>query len=148
MEVIMISVSDLLTGKGSQVWSVDVSATLSDALRLLDEKDVGALPVMDGEVLAGIFSERDFARAISRNPKLPLDIPVSELMTRDVLTVTPNDSIEKCMKLMTDQHIRHLPVVDDGKMIGIVSIGDAVKLFITDTKLFISSLEDYIQGRW
>jgi CBS domain-containing protein len=148
MEVIMISVSDLLTGKGSQVWSVDVSATLSDALRLLAEKDVGALPVMDGEVLAGIFSERDFARAISTDPNLPLDIPVSELMTRDVLTVTPNDSIEKCMKLMTDQHIRHLPVVDNGKMIGIVSIGDAVKLFITDTKSFISSLEDYIQGRW
>lgn len=144
----MISVSDLLIGKGSQVWSVDVSATLSDALRLLDEKDVGALPVMDGESLAGIFSERDFARAISTDPKLPLDTPVSELMTRDVLTVTPNDSIEKCMKLMTDQHIRHLPVVDDGKMIGIVSIGDAVKLFITDTKSFISSLEDYIQGRW
>ncbi len=144
----MISVSDLLTGKGSQVWSVDVSATLSDALRLLDEKDVGALPVMDGEALAGIFSERDFARAISTDPKLPLDTPVSELMTRDVLTVTPNDSIEKCMKLMTDQHIRHLPVVDNGKMIGIVSIGDAVKLFITDTKSFITSLEDYIQGRW
>ena len=144
----MISVSDLLTGKGSQVWSVDVSATLSDALRLLDEKDVGALPVMDGEALAGIFSERDFARAISTDRKLPLDTPVSELMTRDVLTVTPNDSIEKCMKLMTDQHIRHLPMVDNGKMIGIVSIGDAVKLFITDTKSFITSLEDYIQGRW
>lgn len=144
----MISVSDLLIGKGSQVWSVDVSATLSDALRLLDEKDVGALPVMDGETLAGIFSERDFARAISTDPKLPLDTPVSELMTKDVLTVTPNDSIEKCMKLMTDQHIRHLPVVDNGKMIGIVSIGDAVKLFITDSKSFITSLEDYIQGRW
>ena len=144
----MISVSDLLTGKGSQVWSVDVSATLSDALRLLDEKDVGALPVMDGEALAGIFSERDFARAISTDPKLPLETKASELMTKDVLTVTPNDSIEKCMKLMTDQHIRHLPVVDNGKMIGIVSIGDAVKLFITDSKSFITSLEDYIQGRW
>ena len=144
----MISVSDLLTGKGSQVWSVDISATLSKALRLLDEKDVGALPVMDGEALAGIFSERDFARAISTDPMLPLDTPVSELMTKDVLTVTPTDSIETCMKLMTDQHIRHLPVVDNGKMIGIVSIGDAVKLFITDTKSFITSLEDYIQGRW
>jgi CBS domain-containing protein len=148
MEVIMISVSDLLTGKGSQVWSVDISATLSEALRLLDEKDVGALPVMDGEALAGIFSERDFARAISPDPMLPMDTPVSELMTKDVLTVTPTHSIETCMKLMTDQHIRHLPVVDNGKMIGIVSIGDAVKLFITDTKSFITSLEDYIQGRW
>lgn len=144
----MISVSDLLKDKGNQVWSIDDSATLSDALHLLDEKDVGALPVMDGESLAGIFSERDFARAIATDPKLPLDTLVSNLMTKDVLTVTPNDSIEKCMKLMTDQHIRHLPVVDNGKMIGIVSIGDAVKLFITDTKSFISSLEDYIQGRW
>jgi CBS domain-containing protein len=148
MEVIMISVSDLLKGKGGQVWSIDASATLSDALRLLAEKDVGALPVMEGESLAGIFSERDFSRAISADPKMPLDTQVSDLMTKDVLTVTPNDSVEKCMKLMTDQHIRHLPVIDGGKMIGIVSIGDAVKLFITDTKLFISSLEDYIGGRW
>jgi CBS domain-containing protein len=148
MEVIMILVSDLLKGKGSQVWSIDGSASLSDALRLLEEKDVGALPVMDGESLIGIFSERDFARAISADPHLPLSSPVSKLMTKDVLTVSPKDSVEKCMKLMTDQHIRHLPVIDNGKMIGIVSIGDAVKLFITDTKSFISSLEDYIGGRW
>jgi CBS domain-containing protein len=148
MEVIMILVSDLLKGKGSQVWSIDGSASLSDALRLLEEKDVGALPVMDGESLIGIFSERDFARTISADPHLPLSSPVSKLMTKDVLTVSPKDSVEKCMKLMTDQHIRHLPVIDNGKMIGIVSIGDAVKLFITDTKSFISSLEDYIGGRW
>jgi len=144
----MILVSDLLKGKGSQVWSIGSSAALSDALQLLEEKDVGALPVIDGNSLVGIFSERDFARAVSADPNLRLDKPVSDLMTKDVLTVSPNDSVEKCMKLMTDQHIRHLPVIDDGKMIGIVSIGDAVKLFITNTKSFISSLEDYISGRW
>lgn len=144
----MISVSDLLRGKGSKVWSIDASATILEALRLLDEKEVGALPVMSGGKLAGIFSERDFARAVSENPKLALDSPVSDLMTRNLITVAPSDSVEKCMKLMTDQHIRHLPVLDEEKMIGIVSIGDAVKRFVTDQKAFITQLEDYISGRW
>lgn len=144
----MITVSDLLRGKGSQVWSIDASATILDALRLLDEKDVGALPVTNKGKLAGIFSERDFARAVSENPQLSLETAVAELMTKDVLSVAPTDSVEKCMKLMTDQHIRHLPVLDGDQMVGIVSIGDAVKRFITDQKAFITQLEDYISGRW
>ncbi|MDP2964954.1 MAG: CBS domain-containing protein [Pelolinea sp.] len=144
----MIQVSDLLKGKGSQVWSIDASATLQDALNLLSEKDIGALPVLRNGKLVGIFSERDFVRAISINPSLPLETLVSELMTKEVLTVSPSDNVERCMKLMTEQHIRHLPVVDSGKMIGIVSIGDAVKLIITDQKSFIRQLEDYIGGRW
>ncbi|HUV15067.1 MAG TPA: CBS domain-containing protein [Pelolinea sp.] len=144
----MILVSDLLRGKGNLVWSIDASATILDALRLLDEKDVGALPVTKGGKLAGIISERDFARAVSENPQLSLDTPVSELMTKDVLTIAPSDTVEKCMKLMTDQHIRHLPVMENDMMMGIVSIGDAVKKFVTDQKAFISQLEDYISGRW
>lgn len=144
----MIQVSDLLKSKGSQVWSIDASATLQDALNLLSEKDIGALPVLRNGKLVGIFSERDFVRAISINPSLPLETLVSELMTKEVLTVSPSDNVERCMKLMTEQHIRHLPVVDSGKMIGIVSIGDAVKLIITDQKSFIRQLEDYIGGRW
>lgn len=144
----MIQISDLLKGKGGQVWSIDASASLQEALRLLAEKDVGALPVLRDGKLVGIFSERDFVRAVSNNPSLPLETNVSELMTKDVLTVSPSDSVEQCMKLMTEQHIRHLPVLENDQMVGIVSIGDAVKLFVTDQKSFIRQLEDYISGRW
>jgi len=144
----MIQISDLLKGKGGQVWSIDASASLTDALRLLAKKDVGALPVLKDGKLVGIFSERDFVRAVSNNPSLTLETPVSELMTKDVLTVSPSDSVERCMKLMTKQHIRHLPVVEGDKMVGIVSIGDAVKLFVTDRESFIRQLEDYISGCW
>jgi len=144
----MIQISDLLKGKSGQVWSVDETATLKDALDLLSEKDIGALPVLKEGRLVGIFSERDFVRAASDNPSLSLGSCVSELMTKDVLTVSPSDSVERCMKLMTEQHIRHLPVVEGDKMIGMVSIGDAVKLFVTDRETFIHQLEDYIGGRW
>jgi CBS domain-containing protein len=144
----MIQVSDLLKGKGSHLWSIEASATLKDALKLLSEKDIGALPVLNDGKLVGIFSERDFVRAISNNPELPLESLVSELMTKDVLTVSPSDSVEYCMKLMTEQHIRHLPVLDNDEMVGMVSIGDAVKLFVTDRESFIRQLEDYISGRW
>ena len=144
----MIQVSDLLKGKGSYLWSIDASATLINALGLLSEKDIGALPVLSDGKLVGIFSERDFVRAISNNPLLPLESLVSELMTKNVLTVSPSDSVERCMKLMTEQHIRHLPVLEGDEMVGMVSIGDAVKLFVTDRESFIRQLEDYISGRW
>jgi len=144
----MIQVSDLLKGKGGDLWSIDASATLKDTLNLLSEKDIGALPVLSDGKLVGIFSERDFVRAISNNPTLPLESRVSEFMTKNVLTVAPFDSVERCMKLMTEQHIRHLPVLDGDKMVGMVSIGDAVKLFVTDRESFIRQLEDYISGRW
>jgi CBS domain-containing protein len=144
----MITVSDLLRGKGEQVWSVKTSDSLGEALMLLKEKDVGALPVMENGKLTGIFSERDFARAMAKNPKLSLETPICDLMTSDVLSVKPSDSVETCMKLMTEHHIRHLPVMDGDMMVGIVSIGDAVKRFVTDQKSFIASLEDYISGRW
>jgi CBS domain-containing protein len=144
----MIQVSDLLRGKSGFLWSIDASATLKDTLNLLSEKDIGALPVLSNGKLVGIFSERDFVRVFSNNPTLPLESRVSEFMTKNVLTVTPLDSVERCMKLMTEQHIRHLPVLDGDKMVGMVSIGDAVKLFVTDRESFIRQLEDYISGRW
>lgn len=144
----MVLVSDLLKHKGPQVWSLDLSASLKDALAMLAEKDVGALLVMDGEKIAGIFSERDFARKLAQRDSLPMDTPVAELMTRNVLTVTPSDNIEQCMQLMTEKHFRHLPVVQDGKLVGLISIGDVVKQLISHQKSFISQLEDYISGRW
>ena len=144
----MIQVSDLLRGKSGDLWSIDESATLREALNLLSEKEIGALPVIKEGKLVGIFSERDFARAIAKTPSLSLESQVSKLMTRNVLTVSPSDSVERCMKLMTEQHIRHLPVIEGDEMVGMVSIGDAVKLFITDRESFIRQLEDYISGRW
>ncbi len=134
----MIQVSNLLKGKGSDLWSIEASATIMDALRLLSEKDIGALPVLNEGKLVGIFSERDFVRAISNNPSIPLESQVSELMTKEVLTVSPSDSVERCMKLMTEQHIRHLPVMEGDEAIGIVSIGDAVKIIRHRSRIFYS----------
>lgn len=144
----MILVSDLLKHKGAQVWSLNVDATLKDALVLLAEKDIGALLVMDGERVAGIFSERDFARRLAKEDVPSMNTPVADLMTRDVFSVSPAYNIEQCMQLMTDQHIRHLPVLEEGQLVGMISIGDVVKQLISHQKSFINQLEDYISGRW
>jgi CBS domain-containing protein len=144
----MISVADLLKSKGKEVWSIDVSSSVHDALRLLAEKDIGALPILENNNLCGIFSERDFARKLAAEGAFPLDTPVLKLMTAKVITVSPKDSVEECMKLMTDHHIRHLPVMEGAKMVGLISIGDVVKSIISGQKSFINQLEDYIGGRW
>ena len=144
----MISVSDVLKHKGSQVWSLNVDASLREALALLAEKDVGALLIVDGEKVAGVFSERDFARKLAEKEMLPMDTPIKQLMTKDVFTVSPTDNIEQCMQLMTDKHIRHLPVLENDKLVGLISIGDVVKHLISNQKSFISQLENYISGRW
>jgi len=144
----MISVSDVLKHKGSQVWSLNVDASLREALALLAEKDVGALLIVDGEKVAGVFSERDFARKLAEKEMMPMDTPINQLMTKDVFTVSPTDNIEQCMQLMTDKHIRHLPVLEDDKLVGLISIGDVVKHLISNQKSFISQLENYISGRW
>ncbi len=144
----MITVSDLLKQKGRQVWTIAASANIRQALILMAEKDVGALIVMKKGRLCGIFSERDFTRVMAKENQFPLDTPVSKIMTADVLTVAPNESVENCLQLMTDHHFRHLPVMDNGELVGIVSIGDAVKSIISSQKSFIRQLEDYISGRW
>ena len=144
----MKQVSDLLKVKGSQVWSVETDATVREALELMAEKDVGALLIMRKGEIAGIFSERDFARSAAKESSLSLDSPVSQLMTSKVITVSPSDEIDTCMGLMTELHIRHLPVLDQGEIAGMVSIGDAVKSIIPHQSSFIRQLEDYISGRW
>ena len=144
----MITVSDLLKQKGRQVWTIAASANIRQALILMAEKDVGALIVTKKGRLCGIFSERDFARVTAKENQFPLDTPVSKIMTADVLTVALNESVENCLQLMTDHHFRHLPVMDNGELVGIVSIGDAVKSIISSQKSFIRQLEDYISGRW
>lgn len=144
----MISVADLLKQKGKQVWTIESNANVRQALQLLAEKDIGALVVTKKGKLCGIFSERDFTRRLAEENTFSLDTPVSKLMTANVFIVSPQDSIEQCMKIMTDHHIRHLPVLENGDLAGIISIGDVVKSIISGQKSFIRQLEDYIGGRW
>jgi CBS domain-containing protein len=144
----MFSISELLKQKGKQVWTIESSASVREALKLLAEKDIGALVVTKAGSLCGIFSERDFARRMASGRAFNLDSPVSKLMTQNVLTTTPKETIEDCMKTMTEHHVRHLPVMDGDQLAGMISIGDVVKSIISGQKSFIRQLEDYISGRW
>ena len=117
-----------------------------DALTLMAEKNLGAVLVMDGARIAGIFSERDYARKVTLKGKSSRETPVKEIMTQDVLFVRPGHSIEDCMALMTDKRIRHLPVMEGEKLMGVISIGDVVKAIISENKFVIKQLEDYISG--
>lgn len=139
-------VSSILQIKGNDVYSVNKNTPLIDALDLMAIKGVGAVIVLDGEKIAGIFSERDFARKVVDTRKLNLEIPVSELMTKDVFVISPDESIDECMAIMSKTHIRHLPVIDEGKLVGLISIGDVVKSSIEDKDLQIESMEKYIFG--
>lgn len=143
----MLTVKQLLQTKGTQVWSIPPDAMVFDALQLMAEKDIGALLVSDGGNVAGILSERDYARKIILLGKLSKETPVSEIMTRNVISVTPDTSVEECMELMTRHHIRHLPVFDQEKVAGIISIGDVVKAIISEQELMIGHLTHYITGR-
>ena len=141
-------VNDLLNKKGRDVWSIAPEATVFDALELMAEKNCGALIVLDESRLAGIFSERDYARKIILEGKASRRTPVREIMTEVVATVKHNDSVERCMEVMTDRRIRHLPVLDDDdEIVGVISIGDVVASIISDQEFMIRQLENYIQGR-
>lgn len=144
----MQTVNDLLKGKGREVWSLDYKATLGDALALMAEKDIGALPILKDEKLVGIFSERDYARRVAKMGSCTLSTPITDLMTSKVFIVKPTCTVEECMAIMTNRHIRHLPVLEKNRLIGIVSIGDVVKGVIATQKNLINQLEDYIQGKW
>lgn len=143
----MNNVRQLLQSKGHNVWSTTPETSVYDALQLMADKNVGALVVMDGERLAGIFSERDYARKVILKGKTSRELSVADIMTTDVVSVRPEQTIVDCMELMTDRHIRHLPVLDAGRVAGVISIGDVVKSIISDQKDTINHLEDYITGR-
>ncbi len=144
----MATVKNLLKIKGTDVWSVPVTASVRETLKLMAEKNIGAVLVMEGEKIAGIFSERDYARHAARRESLLLDEPVSEFMTRAVYYVSPKQTVEECMALMTSKHIRHLPVLDeDHKLVGLISIGDVVKQVLEEKETTIQGLENYILGR-
>lgn len=142
----MKTVRQLLQAKSSTVYSVAPEARVYEALKLMAEKEIGALVVLDGARLAGILSERDYARKVILHGKSSHDIPVREIMTENVITVQPGQTVDQCMALMTERRIRHLPVVESGRLIGLVSIGDLVKEVIADQEQTIRQLETYIHS--
>ena len=142
----MNTVRDILEVKGRLVWSVDLGSTVFDALSLMAEKEIGALVVLDEARVAGIISERDYARKVILHGRASPTTRVEEIMTSHVAYTHLDQSIEECMAIMTDKRIRHLPVLQDGKLIGIISIGDLVKAIIADQKFMIEQLERYITG--
>ena len=142
----MTTVRNIMRRKGNGVYSVAPDATVAAALQLMLDKDVGALVVMKDNAIAGIFSERDFARKVILKGTSVFEAKVSDLMTPDVITVTPDQSIDECMTLMTANRIRHLPVIENRALVGIVSIGDIVAALISEKEQLIVQLENYISG--
>jgi CBS domain-containing protein len=142
--VTLKSVRQVLEDKGYAVETIAPKASVYEALQKMANRELGALVVFDGAEICGLFSERDYARKLALQGKSSRDTEVQEVMTRRVITVEPHQTVEACMVLMTDKHIRHLPVVEDGRLIGIVSIGDIVKAVIEAQRLTIEELENYI----
>lgn len=142
----MKTVHEILRKKGSAVCSVKSSDSIFEALKVMDENNVGAVLVIDGDELQGIFSERDYARKVVLRGKASRETSVGDAMTRRVACVSPRHSVEECMALMTDKRIRHLPVLSDGKLSGVISIGDVVGAHISEQKFIIEQLENYISG--
>jgi CBS domain-containing protein len=142
----MVFVEQILKKKGGAFWSVAPDAMVIDALKLMAEKDVGALLVLGAGRLTGIISERDYARKVILKGKSSLQTPVREIMTQVVVTVHPGNTVEECMGLMTEKRIRHLPVVVEGQVVGIISIGDIVKASLAAKDFVIKQLGNYITG--
>ena len=142
----MVTIRQLLESKGRQVWSVNFDTTVYDSLRLMADKGIGALVVMDQGTIVGVISERDYARKVILEGRSSRDTPVSAIMSTSVLHAVPEQTIADGMALMTEKRIRHLPVMEDNQIIGIVSIGDLVKSHIAEQEYVISQLEHYISG--
>ena len=142
----MGNVRNILQKKGNAGIFVSPETNVFTALELMFEKNIGALLIIEQEKLVGIFTERDYARKVILKGKASKEIQVKEIMTENPTTVSSDSGIEECMQLMTNKFIRHLPVIDDGKLIGIISIGDVVKYIIEEQKFIIGSLEHYITG--
>ena len=139
-------VSQLLEAKGHTVWTITPDTSVFEALKRMADRNVGALLVVEGKKLAGIFSERDYARKVILKGKSSREIPVKEIMSTRVVFVRPNQTIDECMALMTEKRIRHLPVLQSEKLIGLISIGDVVKAVIGEQEFIIHQLENYVSG--
>ena len=142
----MKTVRDILKKKGSDIYSISPQASVYEALQTMADKNIGAVLVMERGKLVGILSERDYARKVILKGKASKETLVSELMTRNVLYVSPDKNVEDCMFLMTTKNIRHLPVIEDGRLVGIISINDVVKIIISEQKFAIDALEKYMQS--
>jgi CBS domain-containing protein len=141
-------VKDILVEKGSKVWTISPEAKVIDALKLMAERSVGAIVVMYKNQVTGILSERDYARKVILKGRSSADTLVKEIMTFQVYYVNPTTTAEECLALMTQKRIRHLPVIDGEKLVGIVSIGDVVKSIISHQKVTIENLQNYIMGKY
>ena len=143
----MKTVAEILKAKGSSaVFSISPSATVYEAVKLMAEKNVGALLVMEGERIVGVVTERDYARKVVLLARSSKDTPLRDVMTSAVIYVRPNQTSEECMALMTENRVRHLPVMDGDKLVGLISIGDIVKGIISEQNFIIEQLRNYIAG--
>jgi CBS domain-containing protein len=145
--MIPVAVNSVLRHKGNSVFSISPDASVYQAISIMAEKSIGALPVISDGRIVGILSERDYARKVVLQSRSSKDTLVGEIMATPVTTVTPSTTVEDCMRIMTVQRIRHLPVVEDGTLVGIVSIGDLVRKVITTQVEIIQHLQEYISGR-
>ena len=142
----MAAVKNILEAKGNAIFTITPDTSVYHALELMVEKNVSALLVMENDKLAGIFTERDYARKVALKGKSSKETQIGDIMTRDQITVSPVSTIDECMLLMTGKYIRHLPVVDNDKLAGIISIGDVVRCIIEEQKSIIGHMEQYIAG--
>jgi len=142
----MKRVKDVLEVKGNDVWSIEPGASVYEAMKLMADKEVGALMVIEGTELVGIISERDYARKVILEGRSSRTTQVREIMTSRLVYAEPEQNIEECMVVMTERRVRHLPVIDGGRLIGVISIGDLVKSIITEQRFIIEQLERYISG--
>ena len=138
----------LLSQKGSMVWSVSPDTMVFDAIQMMADKNVGALPVMRGDQVLGMFSERDYTRKIALKGRSSRETSVGDIMTGSPLIVSADDTVDRCMRLMTQNRVRHLPVVENGRLVGIISIGDLVNWIISAQSAAIDQLERYISGSY
>jgi CBS domain-containing protein len=137
----------ILDRKGASVWTISPNATVFEAIQLLARKNIGALPVIEGDELVGIFSERDYTRKVALEGKTSQNTKVREILTTHVATISPEDSVEDGMRLMTEKRVRHLPVMENGRMIGFISIGDMVNSIISAQSAALDQMESYLVGR-
>ena len=142
----MNTVRQLLKVKGEHVWTISKESTVFDSLKLMAEKRIGSLVVIEDGQVIGIFTERDYARKVGPERRIPEETCIEEVMTRDLITVDLNQTVKQCMVLMTDNHIRHLPVMDKGQLVGMISVGDVVKDMIEELEFHVEQLTSYISG--
>ncbi len=142
----MKRVKDILDVKGREIYSIEPDASVYDAMKLMADKEIGSLVVMEGTKLVGLISERDYARKVILMGRSSKSTQVREIMTTRVVYAQPEQNIEECMALVTEKRVRHLPVIDEGQLVGVISIGDLVKSIISEQKFIIEQLERYIRG--